>query len=87
MGRNRARADDERFADLGVGQSVGGQGEDLEFPTAQRSDVDGVEADDRGQRLIPLAGYNILVNNLDKVIFKMENTAVQFMDLLQEPSR
>ena len=37
--------------------------------------------------IIAMAGYNILVNNLDKVIFKMENTAVQFMDLLQEPSR
>jgi len=37
--------------------------------------------------IIAMAGYNVLVNNLDKVIFKMENTAVQFMDLLQEPSR
>ena len=37
--------------------------------------------------IIAMAGYNLLVNNLDKVIFKMENTAVQFMDLLQEPSR
>jgi biopolymer transport protein ExbB len=37
--------------------------------------------------IISMAGYNLLVSNLDKVIFKMENTAVQFMDLLQEPSR
>lgn len=37
--------------------------------------------------IICMAGYNVLVNNLDKVIFKMENTAAQFMDLLQEPSR
>jgi biopolymer transport protein ExbB len=37
--------------------------------------------------IIAMFGYNILVNSLDKVIFKMENTAVQFMDLLQEPSR
>lgn len=37
--------------------------------------------------IIAMAGYNVLVNNLDKVIFKMENTAMQFMDLLQEPSR
>jgi biopolymer transport protein ExbB len=37
--------------------------------------------------IISMFGYNILVNSLDKVIFKMENTAVQFMDLLQEPSR
>ena len=37
--------------------------------------------------IIAMAGYNVLVSNLDKVIFKMENTAAQFMDLLQEPSR
>lgn len=37
--------------------------------------------------IIAMAGYNVLVSSLDKVIFKMENTAVQFMDLLQEPSR
>ncbi len=37
--------------------------------------------------IIAMAGYNLLVSTLDKVIFKMENTAVQFMDLLQEPSR
>lgn len=37
--------------------------------------------------IIAMAGYNVLVTSLDKVIFKMENTAMQFMDLLQEPSR
>ncbi len=37
--------------------------------------------------IIAMAGYNVLVSNLDKVIFKMENTAAQFMDLLQEPTR
>lgn len=37
--------------------------------------------------IIAMAGYNLLVSTLDKVIFKMENTAVQFMDLLQEPTR
>ena len=37
--------------------------------------------------IVAMAGFNLLVTNLDKVIFKMENTAMQFMDLLQEPSR
>jgi biopolymer transport protein ExbB len=37
--------------------------------------------------IIAMAGYNLLVSSLDKVIFKMENTAMQFMDLLQEPTR
>jgi biopolymer transport protein ExbB len=37
--------------------------------------------------IIAMAGYNLLVSNLDKVIFKMENTTMQFMDLLQEPTR
>ena len=31
-------------------------------------------------------GYNILVANVDKVVFKMERTTTEFMDLLQEPS-
>ncbi|MCP3927584.1 MAG: MotA/TolQ/ExbB proton channel family protein [Bacteroidetes bacterium] len=30
-------------------------------------------------------GYNILVANVDKVVYKMERTTVEFMDLLQEP--
>ncbi len=31
-------------------------------------------------------GYNLLVANVEKVIFKMERTTVEFMDLLQEPA-
>ncbi len=31
-------------------------------------------------------GYNVLVANVEKVIFKMERTTVEFMDLLQEPT-
>lgn len=30
-------------------------------------------------------GYNLLVANVDKVVFQMERTTVDFMDLLQEP--
>jgi biopolymer transport protein ExbB len=37
--------------------------------------------------IVAMAGYNVLVSNLDKVVYKMEYTALQFMDLLQEPSR
>jgi biopolymer transport protein ExbB len=37
--------------------------------------------------IVSMAGYNLLVSNLDKVVYKMEYTALQFMDLLQEPSR
>ncbi len=29
--------------------------------------------------------YNLLVTNVEKVVYKMERTAVEFMDLLQEP--
>jgi biopolymer transport protein ExbB len=36
--------------------------------------------------IIAMAGYNVLVSSLDKVIFKMEATTMQFMDLLQEPT-
>ncbi|MBP7272528.1 MAG: MotA/TolQ/ExbB proton channel family protein [Saprospiraceae bacterium] len=35
--------------------------------------------------IVALAGYNLLVSTLDKVIFKMESTAMEFIDLLQEP--
>lgn len=31
-------------------------------------------------------GYNLLVANVEKVVFKMERTTVDFMDLLQEPA-
>ncbi len=37
--------------------------------------------------IVGMAGYNLLVSNLDKVVYKMEYTALQFMDLLQEPTR
>jgi len=30
--------------------------------------------------------YNVLVANVEKVVFQMERTTVEFMDLLQEPS-
>ncbi|WP_236975127.1 MotA/TolQ/ExbB proton channel family protein [Membranihabitans maritimus] len=30
--------------------------------------------------------YNLLVTNVEKVVYKMEQTSVEFMDLLQEPS-
>ncbi len=29
--------------------------------------------------------YNLLVTSVEKVVYKMERTAVEFMDLLQEP--
>jgi biopolymer transport protein ExbB len=35
--------------------------------------------------IVALAGYNLLVARLDKVIFKMETTTMDFIDLLQEP--
>ncbi len=31
--------------------------------------------------------YNLLVSNVEKVLYNMERTTVEFMDLLQEPSR
>ncbi len=36
--------------------------------------------------ILAFVGYNILVANVDKVIYQMERTATDFMDLLQEPS-
>ncbi len=30
-------------------------------------------------------GYNVLVSNVENVVFKMERTTTEFMDLLQEP--
>ena len=36
--------------------------------------------------IVAFVGYNLLVANVEKVVFKMENVAVEFMDLLQEPS-
>ncbi len=35
--------------------------------------------------ILAFIGYNILVANVDKVVFKMERSTMEFMDLLQEP--
>ncbi len=35
--------------------------------------------------ILAFIGYNILVANVEKVVYKMERTTVEFMDLLQEP--
>lgn len=36
--------------------------------------------------IFAFVGYNILVANVEKVVFKMERTTTEFMDLLQEPT-
>ena len=36
--------------------------------------------------IFAFVGYNVLVSNVDKVVYQMERTTVEFMDLLQEPS-
>lgn len=36
--------------------------------------------------ILAFVGYNILVANVEKVVFQMERTTVEFMDLLQEPA-
>ncbi|MEE9440046.1 MAG: MotA/TolQ/ExbB proton channel family protein [Saprospiraceae bacterium] len=36
--------------------------------------------------IIAFVGYNLLVANVDKAVFNMEQSTVEFMDLLQEPS-
>ncbi len=36
--------------------------------------------------IFALIGYNILVANVEKVVFKMERSTTEFMDLLQEPT-
>ncbi len=35
--------------------------------------------------IMAFIGYNILVSRVDKVVYNMEQTTVEFMDLLQEP--
>jgi len=35
--------------------------------------------------ILAFVGYNVLVANVEKVVFKMERTTTEFMDLLQEP--
>ena len=37
--------------------------------------------------IMAFIGYNILVSKVDKVVYNMEQTTVEFMDLLQEPSK
>jgi biopolymer transport protein ExbB len=36
--------------------------------------------------IMAFVGYNLLVSRVDKVVFNMEQTTVEFMDLLQEPA-
>ena len=36
--------------------------------------------------IFAFVGYNLLVANVEKVIYKMEQTTVEFMDMLHEPS-
>ena len=36
--------------------------------------------------IFAFVGYNILVANVEKVVFQMERTTTEFMDLLQEPT-
>ena len=36
--------------------------------------------------IIAYVGYNILVAKVEKVVYKMEATTIEFMDLLQEPA-
>ena len=36
--------------------------------------------------ILAFVGYNVLVSNVEKVVYKMERTTVDFMDLLQEPT-
>lgn len=36
--------------------------------------------------IVSFVGYNLLVAKVEKVIFKMENASVEFMDMLQEPT-
>lgn len=36
--------------------------------------------------ILAFIGYNVLVANVDQVVYKMERSTVEFMDLLQEPT-
>lgn len=36
--------------------------------------------------IFALVAYNVMVANVDKVVFKMERSTTEFMDLLQEPT-
>ncbi len=37
--------------------------------------------------IISLVSYNLLVAMVEKVVFKMESSSIEFMDLLQEPAK
>ena len=37
--------------------------------------------------IVAFVGYNLLVSKVDKVVYNMEQTTVEFMDLLQEPAK
>jgi biopolymer transport protein ExbB len=37
--------------------------------------------------IFALVSYNLLAAMVEKVVFKMESTSIEFMDLLQEPAR
>lgn len=37
--------------------------------------------------ILAFVGYNLLVAKVEKVVFKMERTTLEFMDLLQEPAK
>ncbi len=37
--------------------------------------------------IFALVSYNLLTAFVEKVVFKMENTSIEFMDLLQEPAK
>ena len=36
--------------------------------------------------IVAYVGYNILVSKIEKVVYKMEATTIEFIDLLQEPA-
>ena len=36
--------------------------------------------------IIAYIAYNVLVARVEKVVYKMEATTIEFMDLLQEPA-
>lgn len=40
-----------------------------------------------GVGIFAYIAYNLLVSNVEKVVYNMENTTVEFMDLLQEPAK
>jgi biopolymer transport protein ExbB len=39
-----------------------------------------------GVGIFALIGYNLLVANIDKIVYQMEQSTIDFMDFLQEPT-